>query len=664
MGVIAPVTVTASDSGQIVAAQAAMRHTYRMPIRARSHILEELSISRFKDALPDGWVYRPKTPDYGIDGEVEIFDEGGCSTGLSFNVQLRATDDDTRADRVSLELDELDYYRSLELPTAVVRYGSPNNSIFWEWGANIASRLKTNEGQKTATYRFNSGDLWSETTPAKIRRTLEVRRSLATFPPNRPVPLRIDLSAIPASNRYQIDRAIAGAIADSNGALARAANTPSMVEAFVRVEPSFLAVGIDTLTSVTFDLQDPTPNDYLASTFYALSRIFLKQRLHRQAESLARLLVSREIAHHNEDLAVDVCLALSSDLPALARLAIINGLHADGSRHAMIAMTIGMVPQSEESRREARELFFDATLAAAGSVGSGSEAAAHYSIGNAYRSESDFSHAIFHYNRARHLRPAYLQTDYFVRELAGLLFMSGHFVAAKQFYQEAARLDPDDPELTFLLGDALLLSGAISEARQHFENARVHCTAQRMQREAELKIMVCDCMVAQLGAETLPRRKSDANHILGPDGAESLEVLEHLLANVDVLHPLARYNLGITQARAGEHESALHHFLACAFIQPQDIDAWTNAAICVLNLRDEVLLLGVLSTAIHHMGADAYDRFRSNIAANGMETDRLAIFDEIAMQLLEESESVNDGGFTIRMLDGDKYHAMSVFQSI
>ena len=188
LGVIKLVTVTASDSGQIVAAQAAMRHTYRMPIRPRSHILEKLSISRFADALPDGWVYRIKTPDYGIDGEVEIFDERGRSTGLSFNVQLRATDDANRADRVKLELDELDYYQSLDLPTAVVRYGSPNNSIFWEWGANIASRLKTNEGQKTTTYRFNSGDLWSETTPAKIWRTLEVRRSLANFSTNRPVP--------------------------------------------------------------------------------------------------------------------------------------------------------------------------------------------------------------------------------------------------------------------------------------------------------------------------------------------------------------------------------------------------------------------------------------------------------------------------------------------
>ena len=126
----------------------------------------------------------------------------------------------------------------------------------------------------------------------------------------------------------------------------------------MRVEPTFLAVGIDTLTSVTFDLLNPTPNDYLASTLYALARIFHKQRLHRQAASLARLLVSRELAHHSEDLATDVCLALSSDLPALARLAIINGLHADGPKQAIVAMTIGMAPQSEEFAPRSKGVVF------------------------------------------------------------------------------------------------------------------------------------------------------------------------------------------------------------------------------------------------------------------------------------------------------------------
>src|SRR3990167_4155704 len=110
-----------------------------MPIRPRSHILEEQSVRRFGDALPNDWVYRSKAPDYGIDGEVEIFNSDGSSTGLSFNVQLRATDNAARADLVRLEVDELKYYRPPGGPTAVVRYGSPDGSLFWQWALNIAS---------------------------------------------------------------------------------------------------------------------------------------------------------------------------------------------------------------------------------------------------------------------------------------------------------------------------------------------------------------------------------------------------------------------------------------------------------------------------------------------------------------------------------------------
>lgn len=103
---------------------------HAIPTRARSHILEEQSIRRFGDALPPAWVYRCKAPDYGIDGQAEIFNTDGGSTGLSLRVQLRATDDASRADRVRLEVDELSYYGSLDGPTAAVRYCSPEGSIF------------------------------------------------------------------------------------------------------------------------------------------------------------------------------------------------------------------------------------------------------------------------------------------------------------------------------------------------------------------------------------------------------------------------------------------------------------------------------------------------------------------------------------------------------
>lgn len=632
-----------------------------MPTRARSHILEEQSIRRFGDAMPSGWVYRGKAPDYGIDGEVEIFNADGGSTGLFFNVQLRATDDAARADRVRLEVDELDYYRSLDVPTAVVRYGSREESLFWQWASNIASRVEIAEGQQTVTYRFGEGERWIEGTPAAIRRTLEVRRRLANFPPSTAVQLRVDLSAIPVADRYPVDRAIARAIADSRGSLVRAGSTPADVEAFARLEPAFLAVGIDTLTGVTFDLQDPRPDDYLASILYALVRIFRRQRLLRQAEALASLLAERGLAHHNQDLAFDACIALARDLPALVRLATVNGLHDQGSLHPLIALTIAKAPQDAETRRGAMDAFFSASLAAAREVEPASEAAAHYSIGNFYRQQRDLARAAHHYNRARRLRPAYLQAGYFFGELAGVLFLARHYTLAQRFYREAVRLDPADPDLVFLLGDALLLSGAVADARACFEAALARCDAPRLQREAELKIMVCDQVITATGSDTVPRQRAEASSTLRPDGRDSADHLEHLLRDIDAFHPLARFNLGIARAHEGDRAAALHHFLTCAFIQPQDIAAWANAAICALGLGDEALLFRIMSTAIHHMGADAYDHFRADISAQGAALESLALLDEMAMHLLEESERPGGDGFTLRMLDGDGYQTMAIF---
>ena len=560
-----------------------------------------------------------------------------------------------------IEVDELEYYRSLDLPTAVVRYGSPDGSLFWQWASNIASKVDIVEHQQTVTYRFGESERWSDITPAAIRRTLEVRRRLAEFPPSMPVPLRVDLSAIPAADRYAIDRMIASAIADSRGALVHAGSMPADVEAFARLEPSFLAVGIDTLTGVTFDLCDPTPQDYLVSILYALARLFRRKRLLRQAEGLALLLTERELAYHDQEFAFDACAALARDLPALVRLAIINGLHDQGSMlHPLIALTIVKTPQDDQSRSAAMDAFFEASLAAARDVNSSSEAAAHYSIGNFYRNQHSLARAAYRYNRARHLRPAYLQAGYFFRELAGVLFLAGHFVLARRFYREAVRLDPYDADLAFLLGDALLFSGAVAEAHAHFEATIAHCTIPRLLREAKLKILMCDHLTVATGSMTVPRRRDEANHAMRRDGRNSAEHLEDLLRKVDAFNPLARFNLGIIRAHEGNRVAALHHFLACALIQPQDIAAWANAAICALGLDDEELLLRILSTAIHHMGADAYDHFRTDIAAQGAAPERLALLDEKAMQFLKESEGSRNDSLTLRMLDGDGYQTMTI----
>ena len=64
-----------------------------MPNRPRSHQVSDESRRAFETALPGQWVPRVQQPDYGIDEEVEIFDEAGliCQL-LAFDSELLLDD--------------------------------------------------------------------------------------------------------------------------------------------------------------------------------------------------------------------------------------------------------------------------------------------------------------------------------------------------------------------------------------------------------------------------------------------------------------------------------------------------------------------------------------------------------------------------------------------
>jgi hypothetical protein len=66
-----------------------------MPKRGRPHRLEAESRRPFEQPLPEYWLFRSEHPDYGIDGQVEVFDVRGETTGHRFMVQLKATDDES-----------------------------------------------------------------------------------------------------------------------------------------------------------------------------------------------------------------------------------------------------------------------------------------------------------------------------------------------------------------------------------------------------------------------------------------------------------------------------------------------------------------------------------------------------------------------------------------
>ncbi|WP_414172894.1 DUF4365 domain-containing protein [Clavibacter tessellarius] len=72
-----------------------------MPRRPASHVNEERSLRAFLGALPPDWLFTTPSRDYGIDGDIEVF-ENGRATGMHFLVQLKAVAEVRGAPRVSV----------------------------------------------------------------------------------------------------------------------------------------------------------------------------------------------------------------------------------------------------------------------------------------------------------------------------------------------------------------------------------------------------------------------------------------------------------------------------------------------------------------------------------------------------------------------------------
>lgn len=118
-----------------------------MAKRTRNHILEDKSRQALSNALPEKWVVRDKDKDYGIDCEVEIFDNNGHSTGLVFWVQLKATENSNEyhIKNLHFSLDKVVQFRSYQIPVMIVRYSTTENLLYYNWANDITSQEKNKE---------------------------------------------------------------------------------------------------------------------------------------------------------------------------------------------------------------------------------------------------------------------------------------------------------------------------------------------------------------------------------------------------------------------------------------------------------------------------------------------------------------------------------------
>ena len=101
--------------------------------RPPEHVLEERSRRKLKSSLPDQWIIRDITPDYGLDMEITIAENGEVTTEV-IAIQVKATEEvkDTRKGLTCpLETKHLKYYENYPLPVFIFCYVKAESSFHY-----------------------------------------------------------------------------------------------------------------------------------------------------------------------------------------------------------------------------------------------------------------------------------------------------------------------------------------------------------------------------------------------------------------------------------------------------------------------------------------------------------------------------------------------------
>lgn len=171
-----------------------------MPSRVPQHQIDAAGQVLLRSALPPAWVVREQNPDYGIDYQIEIFEENGSWTGVQFSIQLKSSA--AQYDRnipLQLPLEKLAYWSSQALPVAVVVAAIRTSELRFRWAHDLDPGPHVADEQITSTFQFRPRDAWCEESPAEIRRYADAWRTWNEHHLTTPVALSILPSGVPGA---------------------------------------------------------------------------------------------------------------------------------------------------------------------------------------------------------------------------------------------------------------------------------------------------------------------------------------------------------------------------------------------------------------------------------------------------------------------------------
>lgn len=549
-------------------------------MRPRSHQLESQSRIAFDQALPASWVTRDLNPDYGVDKEVEIFETDGSATGLTFGVQLKATDTEgPEALRVPFTHDKVGYYRSLHDPILVVRYLASSGELYARWLHSFDPYYEPTS-ERGITMVFSTADKWESATPNRLREGVAAFRRFRGSALQLPVQFAVFTETDPLHGKTRSEWSVAIGVAAEPlsdvvmiGNLERTSVIPT-----IELRVDSIAANIGGVASITFH-NDPqlTGVELDARPFDALAAIGLAFDHLGHADLAARVLRLAAPKSHVV-LVPEAALMIASTFARARRvreaLEVAEALadrteeEAGAASSIMSVAALHAAPNMSADERDAYDRFLIARIERLQSQEGRGQA--HYSFANFLRTSRRPRKAIRHYRLALTHDPGYTERPYFWREVGSCLFLEQRYVWAVEALERAVDLG-DRVETRALHGDALFFAG---EFRRAEEVLGAYLDEHPGEAEWRLKRTVLPEVRARFGDV----RNRDVEVALQlADGATEDERRQLAALDEDPLCGLAWFNYGVLLFSVERHEESLFAFLMTALIQSGDVEAWCNA---------------------------------------------------------------------------------------
>jgi tetratricopeptide (TPR) repeat protein len=571
----------------------------KMPKRPRSHELQDESILEFQKIMPKQWVFRRKTDDYGIDGEVEIFDPQGNSTGDFFYVQFKATDEiDLKKNlKVTLKITTYNYFSSLKYPVLMVRYLAKYNKIYLKW-AHSKLTVQPKAGKKTFLFKFDKNDEAksnvSDLIEKNVRDYYEIRYGIFKFPilfelnPEPTRPFDYSPSDIIIANESFQSRSDGKILKfdmanskDAKGVLIYKRDKSQVVmgggccsfvfdgiEKYKKelnkfISDVYICIGFLIACSGHYDVA----NVFFINA-YQFTNIFC-----RDSRILA-VMINSLFKNRNYDEIIELVKIALKD----GRLFEINFLGALLRSQSDMA--------NNKNARFIVDLFSAISHFLVETNATDIEKGiAKYNLANIYREQQNHYQAIKAYNSARKLEPKYLQKDYFFMELGGVLFDNGRPILSATIYKRSTEVESDNPERFALYGDALLFSGKYQLAEEKFAEYLSLCDMPRA-----LWVIKKFCLsIASFDNKKIIEQKRDvrkAREIMASWTEKDGEAISEKAVVADLLYNPAWRKAAELYHSKKEYRKATYSFLWAAICDFTDLGSWVDAIICAFYLHE------------------------------------------------------------------------------